>query len=90
MTTKERNKSAEIRELTDAGVPPGEVAKRVGVKSGAVASANRRRGARGRPRKHPDPVALAVEACARMMEEKWGYVGISVQLRNGEWKKFLA
>lgn len=89
MTTERKTRSEQYRELYAAGIGPCEVARRVGGKSGAVCAAVKRTGKRGRPRKTPCRVEQTVGAIARMLEEKFGYVGLAEQVRNGEWREFL-
>jgi hypothetical protein len=86
-----KTKSEKIRTLLAEGMRPCEVARRVGVQSGAVASAAKRTGARGRPRKTVHPV----EAACRYIETSFGthgVIGLSdvlSALRSGAWKRFI-
>jgi hypothetical protein len=93
---KTKTKSEKIRELLATGMAPCEVARRVGVRSGAVASAARRTGARGRPRKTVHPVEAACRYIEFMSHEIYNdpkeheiLTELVHELRGGNWKNFV-
>lgn len=75
-------------------MPPSEVARRVGVKSGAVVTARKRTGKRGRPRKtvHPaEACALYLDAAAeatRNQGEAYMLEDLATAIRSGAWKVY--